>query len=1436
MEFRILGPLEVIDRGRVVRLGEGRQRALLALLLLRSNQVISSDRLVEELWDDGPTPTAPKMLQKYVWQLRTTLDDRALDRDSQRVVTRGQGYLLHVGPDELDATRFERLLADGRRARAAGRPDAAEALRDALALWRGPALEEFADRSFARADIARLEEMRLTALEERISVDLDLGRHAEVIAELEALVAAQPLRERFRSQLMLALYRSDRQAEALRVYRDTHRMFGEELGLDPSPELQRLERSILAQDPSLEWKPRAATAMAAPPAPGEPPYRGLEYFDVKDSAWFFGRERLTARLLDRARATRLLAVVGASGSGKSSLVRAGLVASRDRDDPSGRRGIVITPTAHPLQALATGLSSAGRSSRSTSALVEDLTREPRTLHLVARRLAGRGRRQERDRILLVVDQFEELFTLCRDEQERSAFVANLMTAAALGGPIAVVIALRADFYAHLAAYSDLRSAVAEEQEYIGPMTADELRRTITGPAEQGDWRLGPGLVDLILHDLEDAPGALPLLSHALLETWHRRRGRELTVEGYGEAGGVRRAIAFTADRLFHDELDLGERAIGRRLLLRLTELGDGTADTRRRVALRELIPEAPPEARAASTRVLNRLTEARLVTTGENTAEVAHEALIREWPTLHGWLSEDREGLRTHRQITEAADQWEAMERDPGALYRGTRLARATDWVAAHPDTLNDREMAFIAESDVLARREEVEREEQHQRELEAAEQLADAERRRAEQAAASAGRLRRRAIALTGALGLAAVLGVAALAFGLQARDSLANADSQRLGAEANGILQRGESAELAALLAIRGIRSQYTAQADSALQRASRQQFSDRIITTPQRVDGFAVSADGHFLLAGSGDGDVRLVDVDSGEVIHTFPGATDYIPDVDFSPDGTLVAAIDVDGLRLWDVATGTERWSLPVGTQDVTFSPDGRSLALLLDGAASLLDVEDGHVLQQVTIPDAGGLFLAPDGRTAFATAGATGSLWDLETGMQLREFIGHTARIANAAFSADGRLVATSSNDETARIWDVATGTLLQTLAGHTEIVFQSAFSPDGSLLLTGSLDNSARLWDVATGAELRKFAGHTAAVYSVGFTTDGTHALTTGKDGTIRFWDVRAPIERDTLGGPTSFMYAVDYSPDGKLVFAGNADGTSQLWEVATQRVTHVLFDDARVNVAAFSPDGRYVLTAAEGHPAELWDVSTGALAAALEGSGGAEAADFSRDGRVMVASAGENRIGVWDVATRKLIRAIEPDEFSAATISPDGTRLLTFRDFAGVPNAAIWDVATGDKLREFEQPIGILDGIFSPDGRTVLATGRDNVARLWDVATAKLVREFRGHTNIMWRGAFSPDGRYVFTTSQDKSARMWDVQTGQQIRYFPGHALSAVAGIAVSPDGEQVAIGSYDGFIQLAPTDRDALLDSVCQRLRRDLDDAERTIYGITDPGPTCT
>jgi WD40 repeat protein len=416
---------------------------------------------------------------------------------------------------------------------------------------------------------------------------------------------------------------------------------------------------------------------------------------------------------------------------------------------------------------------------------------------------------------------------------------------------------------------------------------------------------------------------------------------------------------------------------------------------------------------------------------------------------------------------------------------------------------------------------------------------------------------------------------------------------------------------------------------------------------------------------------------------------------------------------------------------------------------------------------------------------------------------------------------------------------------LRTLTGHTEIVFQSTFSPDGSTLLSGSLDGTARLWDVATGATLRTFVGHTASVYADAFTPDGRFAVTGGKDGTVRFWDVTAPAERDTLLGATSFMYGMAWSPDGKQLFAGSGDGTAKIWDVATQTVTHVLTTHQRIDAAAFSPDGSLLLTGPGNGPSVLWDPATGTQIGELQGSGGGKngtpMASFSGDGRWVVAgllpltNAGSPAVGIWDVHSRQLVRRFDTDDVSGGALSPDGSLLFTFEDGPAIPNGTIWDVATGAKLRTVGEPAGIIDGTFSPDGTTILTVGRDDVGHLWDAATGRQLHELRGHTNIMWRGTFSPDGRYVFTASQDKSARMWDARTGQQLRYFPGHALSAVANVAVSPDGSEIAIGSYDGAIQLTPTSGPALISQVCSRLRRDLTAVERTIYDITDPAATC-
>ncbi|MBL8056659.1 MAG: CHAT domain-containing protein, partial [Anaerolineales bacterium] len=498
------------------------------------------------------------------------------------------------------------------------------------------------------------------------------------------------------------------------------------------------------------------------PAPGEPPFKGLQYFSENDADKFYGRELLTARLVGKLRTSRFLPViVGSSGSGKSSVIRAGVIPALRRGDtladgtlpPEGSARwptYLLTPTARPLQALAAALTRDTESLSATTTLIDDLRIDPRALHLHALKHLSRG---QSARLLVVVDQFEEVFTLCKDDAERRAFIDNLLYAASENaeGPTVVIIVLRADFYAYCAQYGNLREAVANRQEFVGPMSPEELRRAIEEPARVGGWDLEPGLVDLILKEVGSEPGALPLMQHALLETWKRRRGRLLTLRGYHDAGGIRGAIAKTAQAIYQ-ALPPAQQAIAQRIFLQLVELGEGSQDTRRRARLDELSPR--PEDRAGTELVLKQLVDNRLVVTTDTTAEVAHEALIREWPQLREWIDRNREGLRIHRDLARAAQDWDYLLRESGVLYRGLRLVQALEWAA---DPLNraqmtDLEREFLAAAEAEFEREAREKEEQQQRELEAARRLAEeqaraaaAERSRADDQARAAVQLRRR-------------------------------------------------------------------------------------------------------------------------------------------------------------------------------------------------------------------------------------------------------------------------------------------------------------------------------------------------------------------------------------------------------------------------------------------------------------------------------------------------------------------------------------------------------------------------------------------------------------------------------------------------------------------------------------------------------------------
>jgi tetratricopeptide (TPR) repeat protein len=450
-----------------------------------------------------------------------------------------------------------------------------------------------------------------------------------------------------------------------------------------------------------------------PPEPGDSPFLGLQYFDEQDANHFFGREKLTARIINRLNQTRFLAIIGASGSGKSSLVRAGVIPVLRRGErledgslppTAGQRWQVriITPTAHPIESLSAALINKDASLATLTELQSELSNNSNTLRSAIRRsLAQSGQTH----LLLVIDQFEEIYSLCRHADERDAFIANLLSATDPQDqqPVTILLTLRADFYAQLAQNNQLREMISQNQEFIGAMSREELFRAILQPAALGKWKVQEGLVEVMLDDVGDEPGALPLLSHALLETWKRRRGRTLTVSGYTEGGGVHGAIAQTAEAVFQSRLTYEQRPIARMIFIRLAEIGENSPDTRRRASFSELISAAVDERMIQL--VIDILTDSRLITTNtippgnEKVVEVAHEALIREWPTLREWLNENRQDLILHRQLTADTNDWIKLERDPGLLYRGGRLLQTQNWLSDYAGTLSLNEQEFLKES-----------------------------------------------------------------------------------------------------------------------------------------------------------------------------------------------------------------------------------------------------------------------------------------------------------------------------------------------------------------------------------------------------------------------------------------------------------------------------------------------------------------------------------------------------------------------------------------------------------------------------------------------------------------------------------------------------------------------------------------------------------------
>ncbi|HEX6355869.1 WD40 repeat domain-containing protein [Actinophytocola sp.] len=1097
-----------------------------------------------------------------------------------------------------------------------------------------------------------------------------------------------------------------------------------------------------------EWEERwRATAAELHPPLGDVresaergPYVGLAAYGPDDAEWFRGREQLVATLVDRVARQRFVAVVGASGAGKSSVLRAGLLpAMAAKNDRTST--LVVTPGAHPLQECAIRLST--RLGTTAGRLAAEFAEGPQHLGLAVRQLVAN--RPDGADFLLIVDQFEELFTLCQDSHERDRFIDALLDAAeSPDNRVRVVVGLRADFYAHCARHARLVAALQDAQVLIGPMSTDELVEAITQPAARAGLMVEKALVVRVVNDAAERPGALPFVSHALWETWRRRHGNGLFLAGYTAAGGLDGAVAQTADRVY-DDLDERKQGIAREILLRLTALGEGTEDTGRRVSHEELLDSPDRDAIVA---VLSRLAAARLVTVGADTVEVAHEALIRSWPTLRSWLAEDRETVLAHRRLTEAAAEWTRHDHDDSLLYRGARLA---GWRDRSPDRLNDAERAFLAASIGAESREH---------------------------------RLRRRRIRWTiGGLGTTTaaviVLAVIALLMAGRAEDERALAQNRQLIADARAQLQ--VDPELALLLA----REAFTQSPNENTEAMLRQAAADsRLRTTlpahprdsieyQDSVTGVVFTPDGKHLLTSNAFGLFQLWDWNGGRVApspsRVLRGPYDYPRSLALSPDGDHFAVATPNGVLSARGWAGGARPAYVRGRGDdlwcVVFSPDGQRMA---SGG------EDGTV-----------------------------RVWEVAGGAPSQVFPGHDGGVYGVAFSPDGRLLASGGEDGTLRIWDLAGGGSPLVLQGQESEFLDVAFSPDGGHIATAGAEGAIEVWDPA-GRTSVVLGNHDNVAQTVAYSADGHSIVSGGNDGTVRIWNADRRGAPVVLRGHRNGVAAAVFSPDGKAVVSAGGDGTAKVWDVdEVEQSTVLRGHDGMAGRAAPSPDGRRVASGGRDGTVRLWDTNGNGVPTVLTGTGRIiDQVAFGPGGRHLVAVDEAGAVLVWD--TEELRLRSSDLGVESVTVSPDGTRLAVATSDSTV---SVWDISaigSADPSATLQLPSGshgqLYDVAWSVDGRHIAAASDESVV-MWDLLTRAEPAVFSGHRGQVWTLTFSQDGTRLAAAGDSDSIHLWDVDNPTRPTVLRGQQ-GRVSSMTFSEDGRHLVTASSSAAVRIWKAD----------------------------------
>ncbi|WP_244210553.1 nSTAND1 domain-containing NTPase [Amycolatopsis kentuckyensis] len=1189
------------------------------------------------------------------------------------------------------------------------------------------------------------------------------------------------------------------------------------------------------------WRACAAELAAANAEPagendrGRAPYPGLAAFERADADRFFGRDDLVADLVTRLDRRRFLGVFGPSGCGKSSVLRAGL-AAHERDGPV----VVFTPGERPFEECAVRL--APFLGESPATLRDEFAEDPRNLHLRLRQAATGGD------FVLVVDQFEELFTLCGDEPQRGRFIDALVTAATdPASRTRVVIGVRADFLGHCGRHHRLVSALRDAQVLVGPMSVDELRQAITGPAERAGYRLETALVARLAGDAARQAGFLPLVSHALLQTWLRRQGAVMTVAGYEAAGGIEHALARSAEETYQ-AFDPGQRHTAQQIFLRLTALGEGTEDTKRRTTLEELDLGDP-----GAVAVLDTLARARLITLGDNSAEIAHEALIRHWPRLRTWLTEDRDGYRIHRRLTEAASEWDRHDRDAGLLYRGARLDA---WEGRSIGLLNDTERTFLTAS------------------RDAAERERRARRRR----------IRFTVGGLSSAVVIVTVLAVVALVMAARADDQRKLAQGRQLIADARAQLQ--VDPELGLLLAREAYRTAPSEEAEAVLRQAT---VDSHIRTTlagsgaevdPQQSRSFGgavFTPDGKYVVASEGgvaDGTLQVRTWDPehgmGAITRTLRTASPLIRPV-FSADGRRLAAFGEEGVWVWEWEKVLAGQAQPVARHPVegltwrvrvALSSDGRRVAVgggdgavrvwnaIGDDQPAVLRGDSGRVL---------GVAFSRDGKW-LAGGGEDGTvrLWNLADGGSSVALRGHEGSAEAVAFSPDGRHLASAGVDGTIRVWDLAHPPEAVVLGRHDGGILDVAYSADGSSIASAGDDSTVEIWNTGRAVGPTVLRGHRGVVWSVAFSPDGRSVASVAFDGSVKTWAVdpvedlvvfrghqgqpatpaRSPYERPEVKSP---VVGVAASADGRLVVSGGQDGTVRIWQVSGGRTPMFLAGNGKPVVhVAVSPSGKQVAAVYEGGAVDIWKTGNPAAPTRLQepypGNPALEVS-FRADGNRLVGFTADGMPYIWSTPEDSVAEPV-PEPFPGGALtgasvsvgwSPDG------RHIAATVQGAIlvWDLDVRRGLTELPGDARRIRTLaFSADGAHVAGGTDDGTVRLWNIAdpahpTGPVT--LRGRHEGAVRGmTFSQDSRRLITVGTDATVRIWNT-TGTSEPLVFNAFRAAASGIASLADGRYVTAHD-DGAIRvwrcLACGPVPDLLAEANRHVTRELTAEERRTY----------